>query len=59
VILIILPLGYVTDERCSLGEKAERVRWTKKRGFFCAAVKLRKQFGHRERASKREAFVRM
>ena len=31
-------LGYVTDERGSLGEVTERVQWTKQRGEFCSAV---------------------
>ena len=32
-ILIILLLGYVTDERGSLGELTDRVQWTKQGGW--------------------------
>ena len=31
-------LGYVTDERGSLGEAADRRQWRMKEGGFCSAV---------------------
>ena len=55
VILTMLLLGYVTDERCSLGRNTERTQWVIKRGVSCSAVKLRKQFGYRERAQQTQS----
>ena len=56
---------FETDERCSTGERAERRRWRIQRGERVAAVAKIKDkrkpadfFGHRNRASKRKAFVR-
>ena len=56
--------GY-SDELRSLGERTERRRWRKKRGERVAAVaegnrapSRADRCGHRNRASKREAFVR-
>lgn len=51
VILTMLLLCYVTDERCSLGEAAERVRWTKQRGEFCSAVENFKGACHLQKFS--------
>ena len=32
--------GYETDERCSLGERADRCRWQREGGERVAAVKI-------------------
>jgi hypothetical protein len=57
--------GLETDERSETGERSERRRWRMQRGERVAAVEKIKEkrkpadfFGHRNRASKRKAFVR-
>ncbi len=56
--------GYESDERRSLGERCDRARWAKKgakasgSGQNLPTLQVEASFGYRNRANKRETFVR-